>query len=57
MKLVFQSVDDLSIVVLRPELKDRFFNVIRDVLSCAPTPKRIHHTSLYIVCCEMLFMQ
>ena len=36
-----RSVDDLnSIVSLRPELKNRFFHVLWDTVSCAPSPKK-----------------
>lgn len=38
----FNSVDDLNIVLLRPELKMRFFNVFCNITSNAPSPKKRH---------------
>ena len=38
-----KSQDDLSFVQIHPELKSRFFNVVRNVLSSAPNVKRTRH--------------
>lgn len=38
----FNSVDDLNIVLLRPELKMRFFYVFCNITSNAPSPKKRH---------------
>ena len=34
------TLEDMDIYCLRPELKERFFNIIMDVVSELPRPKR-----------------
>ena len=41
MATTLRSVDDLNgIVSLRPELRNRYFHVLWNVVSCAPSPKK-----------------